>query len=187
MYDIYLDISRYIEKEVIMFEGLFFESRKARRELKRGSSFQKGDLKYILLVLIKNHPRHGYDIIRELEEQSFGFYKPSPGVIYPTLQMLEEMGYIEASDQEGKKVYSITGRGLEFLSQKKDIANNVRREIKNRWDFKKIGRMAVLMKRYHSLENLVGKNLRHMDEDKAERINQILSKAYQDITSIINE
>ena len=157
------------------------------RSPRRGSSFQKGDLKYILLDLIKDKPRHGYDIIRELEEQSYGFYKPSPGVIYPTLQMLEEMGYTSSAEQEGKKTYSITKEGLAFLLKKKDIANGVRSQIKHRWSFKNIGRMAMVMKEYHALEHLLGGGFRTLDADRTERIRQVLISTYQEIEAILEE
>jgi DNA-binding PadR family transcriptional regulator len=168
-----------------MFRDRMFRGERFFRSSRRGSSFQKGDLKYILLDLIKDKPRHGYDIIRELEEQSYGFYKPSPGVIYPTLQMLEEMGYTSATEQEGKKVYSITEEGLKFLAKKKDVANGVRSQIKHRWSFKNIGRMAMVMKEYHALEHLLGQGFRSLDADKADRIREILSQAYHDIESVL--
>src|SRR5229473_6224987 len=69
--------------------------------------FGKGDLKYVILDLLKDQPRHGYDIIRALEERMRRRYRPSPGSVYPTLQMLEDLGYVTSSQQEGKKVYSI--------------------------------------------------------------------------------
>ena len=59
---------------------------------RRGPMFEKGALKYLMLDLVGIKPRHGYDIIRELEESSGGCYSPSPGTIYPTLQMLEDVG-----------------------------------------------------------------------------------------------
>ena len=170
-----------------MFNGRLFNRERFFHEPRRKSSFQKGDLKYILLDLIKDRPRHGYDIIRELEDQSYGFYKPSPGVVYPTLQMLEEMGYTRSAEEEGKKTYSITGEGLAFLSKKKDIANGVRDEMKHRWSFKNIGRMAMVMKEYHDLESLLGSGFRSLDADKSQRIRQILSGAYQEIEAILEE
>jgi len=170
---------------------MFFDNTHERerfyRGSRRGSSFQKGDLKYILLDLIKDKPRHGYDIIRELEEQSYGFYKPSPGVIYPTLQMLEEMGYVSSMEQEGKKIYSITENGRNFLTQKKDIANGVRSQIKHRWSFKNIGRMAMVMKEYHALENLLGQGFRSLDADRTEKIRRVLISAYHEIEAILTE
>jgi len=68
-----------------MFKDRMFNGERFFRGGRRTSSFQKGDLKYVILNLMKEKPRHGYEIIRELEEQSYGLYKPSPGVIYPTI------------------------------------------------------------------------------------------------------
>ncbi len=170
-----------------MFDRRLFRGERIFHGPRRKSSFQKGDLKYILLDLIKDKPRHGYDIISELEEQSHGFYKPSPGVVYPTLQMLEEMGYTKSAEEEGKKVYSITEEGLAFLAEKKDIANGVRSEMKHKWSFKNIGRMAMVMKEHHDLENLLGRGFRSLDADKTERIRQVLSSAYQEIEAILGE
>jgi DNA-binding PadR family transcriptional regulator len=161
-------------------EGFFRSSR-------RWSSFQRGDLKYVILDLLKDKPRHGYDIIRELEEQSYGFYKPSPGVIYPTLQMLQEMGYASSTEQEGKKVYSITEEGLKFLENQSDIADGVRRQMKHKWSFKNIGRMAMIMREYHALEELLESGLRSLDADKAEQIRQILYQTYQEIESVLRK
>jgi DNA-binding PadR family transcriptional regulator len=170
-----------------MFNDRMFRGDRIWRRTRRESSFQKGDLKYILLDLLKDKPRHGYEVIRELEEQSYGFYKPSPGVIYPTLQMLEEMGYTTSSEQEGKKVYSITEEGLKFLATKKDIANGVRSHIKKRWSFKNIGRMAMVMKEYHELEHLLGQSFRSLDADRTERIRKILISAYHEIEAVLEE
>jgi DNA-binding PadR family transcriptional regulator len=136
---------------------------------------------------LKDKPRHGYDIIRELEEQSYGLYKPSPGVIYPTLQMLQEMGYASSTEQEGKKVYSITEEGLKFLTNQSNIADGVRRQMKHKWSFKNIGRMVMVMREYHALEDLLGSGFRSLDADKAEQIRQILSQAYQAIESVLQE
>lgn len=170
-----------------MFRGRIFHEERFFRSSRRGTSFQRGDLKYVILDLLKGKPRHGYDIIRELEEQSCGFYRPSPGVIYPTLQMLQEMGYASSSEQEGKKVYSITEEGLKFLRNQSDIADDVRRQMKHKWGFKNIGRMVMVMKEYHALEDLLGSSFRSLDADKAEQIRQILSQAYQEIESVLRK
>ena len=170
-----------------MFRERIFEEERFCRGSRRWASFQKGDLKYVILELLKDKPRHGYDIIRELEEQSYGFYKPSPGVIYPTLQMIEEMGYAISAEQEGKKIYSITEEGLKFLATQSNVADNVRRRMKHKWSFKSIGKMVMVMKKYHALEHLLGDGFRSMDTNKAEQIHQILSQAYQDIESVLQE
>jgi len=161
----------------------FFHGHRPSRE----SSFQKGDLKYIILDLLKDKPRHGYDIIRELEEQSHGMYKPSPGVIYPTLQMLEEMEHAISIEKDGKKIYTITEQGRKFLVERKDSADEVRSHIKRRWSFKNVGRMAMVMKEYHALEHLLGRGFRSLDADKAQQIREVLSRTYQEIETILEK
>lgn len=81
-----------------------------------GRFFGRGDMKYALLWLLQERPMHGYEMIKALEERSGGFYSPSPGSIYPTLQMLEEGGFVTSSEVEGKKVYTITDAGRTLLS-----------------------------------------------------------------------
>src|SRR6266516_3964669 len=80
--------------------------------------FGRGDVKYALLELLRERPMYGYEMIKALEEKSGGFYSPSPGSIYPTLQMLEERGYVTAKDVDGKKVYSITDAGRALLNDR---------------------------------------------------------------------
>ena len=170
-----------------MFRDRMFGKERFFQGPRRESSFQKGDLKYVILDLIKDKPRHGYEIIRELEELSHGLYKPSPGAVYPTLQMLEEMGYTTAVEQDGKKVYTITEEGNQFLVKQKDLAEGVRNQIKSKWSFKKIGRMAMVMKEYHALAHLLGQGYRRLDSEKTERIRQVLVQAYQNIEDILRE
>jgi DNA-binding PadR family transcriptional regulator len=169
---------------------MMFRDKRNRRERffgsrPRESSFQKGDLKYVILDLLKDKPRHGYEIIRELEEASHGLYKPSPGAVYPTLQMLEDLEYAVCTSQDGKKVYSITESGKSFLEERKDQTNGVKNQMKNRWGFRNIGRMAMIMKEYHALENLIGSAIRQLDEEKAKEIRSVLTRAYDEIEDII--
>lgn len=78
--------------------------------------FDHGDLRLVILRLIAEKPRYGYELIKAIEEQLGGAYSPSPGVVYPTLTMLEELGYATVSASEGgKKLYAITPEGSAFL------------------------------------------------------------------------
>ena len=81
-----------------------------------GRFFGRGDMKYALLWLLQERPMHGYEMIKALEQRSGGFYSPSPGSIYPTLQMLEEGGFVTGNEVEGKKVYTITDAGRALLT-----------------------------------------------------------------------
>ncbi|MEO8969967.1 MAG: PadR family transcriptional regulator [Ktedonobacteraceae bacterium] len=80
--------------------------------------FGRGDMKFALLALLQERPMHGYEMIKALEEKSGGFYTPSPGSIYPTLQLLEDRGLVTVNEVEGKKVYSITDAGQALLSER---------------------------------------------------------------------
>ena len=79
--------------------------------------FGRGDLKYALLELLQERPMHGYEMMKALQEQTGGMYTPSAGSVYPTLQMLEDRGFVTVSEVEGKKVYSITDAGRAFLAE----------------------------------------------------------------------
>src|SRR5271154_1276706 len=81
-----------------------------------GRFFAHGDLRLVILHLIADKPRHGYELIKAIEEQVAGSYSPSPGVIYPTLTLLEELGYVTVSTGDGvRKLHEITAEGRAFL------------------------------------------------------------------------
>jgi DNA-binding PadR family transcriptional regulator len=81
-----------------------------------GRVFEHGDLRWVVLALIAERPRHGYEIIKEIEERVGGAYSPSPGVIYPTLTFLEETGLIATQDSAGgRKLYAVTPEGVTQL------------------------------------------------------------------------
>ncbi len=80
--------------------------------------FEQGDLRFVVLKLISEKPSHGYEIIKAIEDRLGGAYAPSPGVIYPTLTLLEEMGAIRVQETDGpRKLYAITPEGEELLRQ----------------------------------------------------------------------
>jgi len=81
--------------------------------------FERGDLKFVILSLIKEQPRHGYDIIQELEKKFHGLYNPSAGTVYPVLQLLEDQDFVTIDQKDGKKVYSITSVGEKYLEENK--------------------------------------------------------------------
>ena len=90
-----------------------------------GKMLADGDLRVIVLALLVEAPRHGYDIIKALEEKSSGIYSPSPGVVYPTLTYLEEVGYVSATSEGNKKVYAITDTGRTHLEENRELADMV--------------------------------------------------------------
>ena len=87
--------------------------------------YDRGDLKYVILRLLKERPMHGYEVMRALEEESGGWYRASAGSVYPTLQMLEDQGYVAVQEQDGKKVYSITDAGRKYLEENSHVVDEI--------------------------------------------------------------
>ena len=99
--------------------------RRGRRRDRRVKWFERGDLKFAILALIDEKPMHGYEVMQALEEQSRGCYKASAGSVYPTLQLLEDQGYLKAEDREGKKVYAITEAGRDYLEKNRSHVDDI--------------------------------------------------------------
>jgi DNA-binding PadR family transcriptional regulator len=86
----------------------------------RRRAFEQGDLRFVILKLVADVPRHGYDIIKAIEESFGGTYTPSPGVVYPTLTLLEDQGFATVTPGEGsRKLYTVTIEGRSFLDANK--------------------------------------------------------------------
>ena len=83
-----------------------------------GGRARRGDIKFLILAVLADGPRHGYDIITALEERSNGRYRPSPGSVYPTLTLLEEGGFITGEASDGKRTFTITEAGRALLASK---------------------------------------------------------------------
>ena len=93
--------------------------------LRAGRMLAQGDLRLIALALIAEQPRHGYEIIKVLEEKTADWYSPSPGIVYPTLTYLEEVGYVTAQSEGAKKLYTITQEGRAHLEENRDFVDAV--------------------------------------------------------------
>jgi DNA-binding PadR family transcriptional regulator len=101
----------------------------------RQQMFEAGELRLVILRLLKEQPRHGYDVMKALEERMAGCYTPSAGTVYPTLQLLEDQGLVRSVESEGKKVYHITPEGEALLESRRDdleeIINRVRETVRD--------------------------------------------------------
>jgi len=91
-----------------------------------GRFLAHGDLRFLLLRLISEKPSHGYELIKDIEDRVAGAYTPSPGVIYPTLTLLEELGWIRAARSDGtKKLFEVTPDGLLALDANKATVEDI--------------------------------------------------------------
>lgn len=115
--------------------GEWWRGGKPGRRRGRPQMFESGEMKFVILQLLREKPRHGYDIIKALEEKFGGCYTPSAGTVYPTLQLLEDQGYIRGVEEEGRRVYHLTKEGEELLtsrgSEVDEIFERVRETIRD--------------------------------------------------------
>jgi DNA-binding PadR family transcriptional regulator len=93
--------------------------------MRAGRMLAQGDLRLIALALIAEQPRHGYEIIKLLEDKTAGWYSPSPGIVYPTLTYLEEAGYVTVQADGAKKLYTITDEGRAYLEANRAFVDAV--------------------------------------------------------------
>jgi DNA-binding PadR family transcriptional regulator len=100
-----------------------------RGGFRSGRKFAAADLHLIILALLEDKPRHGYELIKALEERSGGFYTPSPGMIYPALTYLEEIGHATVEADGTKKLYSITEAGRRQLEENREIVDTMLKEL----------------------------------------------------------
>lgn len=112
--------------DAAFMSGLFGAEGRPRGRWRGGRMFEQGDLRYVVLRLLDEKPRHGYEIIKALEEKFGGAYAPSPGAVYPTLQLLEDLGYARVvPGDEGKKVYEITDAGRAHLTENQATVDSI--------------------------------------------------------------
>lgn len=152
---------------------------------RRRSQLSAEDLRLLILFLIAEKPRHGYDVIKAVEALSDGQYAPSPGVVYPTLTMLQDMGHIEEVPEEGsRKTYQVTAEGREWLEQEGLRMTEVLERLdamgggrKRRGDSPPIGR--AIKNLMTALSHRVGSD--GFDEELLHEIAAILDEAAQKI------
>jgi DNA-binding PadR family transcriptional regulator len=176
------DISVTItEHQLIMDNTLHYKHHDFIRP-RPGRPFQRGDFKYIILQFLKEQPSYGYEIMRGLQERFHRFYVPSPGSIYPTLQMLEEMGHVTSAEEEGKRIYTITEAGLEFLSDHKECVKRTKDQMRNWCNPENIDDISKTMHEFENLAGMVRENVRKANAGELNRIRKILFRASKDIS-----
>lgn len=149
--------------------------------------FEQGDLKYVILRLLDEKPRHGYDIIKELETRFGGSYAPSPGTVYPTLTMLEDMGYARVIPEEGgKKIYEITEEGRRHLAEHSSTVDDIFARIARFVEGFTDTPMTELNQAFQRLAKATYKTATTQisDKEKIERIRDIIRKAADEVEQI---
>jgi len=148
---------------------------------------ERGEVRYLILGVLADGPCHGYQIIQTIEQRSNGAYRPSPGTIYPNLQLLEEMGSIEAQQEEGRKVYSLTEQGRqEYEERREDVEDSFER-LDSHADWVQAFDFHELSRRVRRLLRGVGKGVRtgRVGRSEMKQIRQAIDEAIERIEDIL--
>jgi len=149
-----------------------------------GRMFEQGDLRFVILHLLAEKPRHGYEIIKALEEQFGGMYSPSPGVVYPTLTLLEELGYASVLAAEGgKKLYSITTEGTAFLETNRPMLDAVLARLAEATRAFGGGPTPEIRRAVHNFRHALAVRMARgsLSAEQAQRITEIIDNAAREI------
>ncbi len=154
----------------------------------RARMFGHGDLKFVVLSLLAEKPRHGYEIIRELEARFGGAYSPSPGTVYPTLSLLEDLGYARAVAEDGstRKVFEITDEGRTYLEENRPLVDEIFGRVDEFGSFMFGSVMSVLGSAFAGLGRATFRAaMRHQgDEEWVKRAREVMERAARDIEGL---
>jgi DNA-binding PadR family transcriptional regulator len=150
---------------------------------------ERGGVRYLVLDALAERSRHGYEVIQAIEERSGQTYRPSPGVVYPTLQMLEELGHVRSVEAEGRKVYEITDAGREELKANRGFVDEFyERSADQSWERHAhdlgdvMRRVAVLMKTFKH-----AKRRGLLTPSVLSRVIKVLDRAVSEIAELFND
>ena len=166
--------------------GMFWGGHRGHRG--RQQWFESGDMKYVILKLLRDKPMHGYEVMKALAEETSGCYKPSPGSVYPTLQWLDDEGLVKADDVAGKKVYSITDAGRAFLDQHKGTVEDIFSRVADgidRWmrePMPEVNRaVGRVIKQAYQAAWKVGGN-----DEKVRKVAEVLDRAAKELEALVS-
>lgn len=148
--------------------------------------FEHGHLKVLVLSLLQEQARHGYEVIKAIDELAGGDYTPSPGVIYPTLTLLEETGLASVCETNGRKKYGITPEGAALVAAEQDTLECVRKRLADAGSVAEARRSPILQRAIQNFKTALHLRLGHCeaDDDTTRRIAEVIDRAAQEIERI---
>jgi len=140
---------------------------------------RRGEFRFLILLALNDKPMHGYALIQEIGRT---YQRPtSAGLVYPTLQELQDMGLVVSEESEGKKVYTITTKGKEYLADNADIVSRLKTGREYAWRMEEFGFMSDI----RDVQAMLMMNAEYLDEDKMVKIQEILREAKRKVAAIV--
>jgi len=154
-----------------------------------GRKLGSGDLQLLILALLAEQARHGYDLIKEIEQRSKGYYVPSPGMVYPALSYLEDAGYASVEAEGSKKLYTISVAGMAFLDEQRAAVDALWQQLawlgermdRMRQAFEGEGSDSELHAAMHALRDALRERGRGASAEERKRLLDILARAAAEV------
>jgi DNA-binding PadR family transcriptional regulator len=153
--------------------------------MRAGRMLAQGDLRLIALALIAEQPRHGYEIIKLLEDRTAGWYSPSPGIVYPTLTYLEEAGYVTAEIEGAKKLYTITEEGRAYLQENREFVDAVLERLSSIGEKVKRMREHFSREEYGDRERRGRRHRRGRDDEDRDSVPPLVHAALDNLREVV--
>jgi DNA-binding PadR family transcriptional regulator len=150
---------------------------------RRGGRARRGDIRTAVLAVLAEESGHGYDVIQRLEEKTGGAWRPSPGSVYPTLQLLEDEGLVRSTEREGKRIYEITQSGRDESARRVEEAGGTPWDLAGR-DDDRIGNLRDAMRQLHIAAKQVAIS---SNRERLDRTIAILNRARKEIYTMLAE
>jgi DNA-binding PadR family transcriptional regulator len=144
---------------------------------------RRGDIRVLVLQVLSKQPMHGYEVVKEISGIFGGLYSPSPGIVYPTLQWLEDEGHIAITEKSGKKVYKVTASGTKFYEENKGELEGL---LKG-WKQAREGGKLELLEAGMKLRRTLASTSRGLDKENARKAAAILEDARKKIEKLTVE
>lgn len=160
----------------------------AGSQLGRTRLFERGELRYALLDLLTDKPRHGYELLQALATRYSPFYTPSAGAVYPTLQLLEDAGAVTSAHIDGKKVYTITEAGRQRVAGRRETLEAIRARLSFAGDAGARSELAAAMQEARDLGRLLFRSRGSgLTPERLTRVRAVLRRARQETEAILQE
>ncbi len=144
-----------------------------------GFGARRGEFRFLILIALSQKPMHGYALIQEIGTT---YQRPvSPGIVYPTLHEHEDMGFVVSQEKEGKRIYSITKEGEDYLKENEEVVNRLKagQEYAD-----KVGQFSF-MRNLRDIQAMIMMNADYVDKEKMEKIEAILAEAKRKVAAIV--
>jgi|SRR5579862_7193462 len=152
-----------------------------------GPGFERGDMRFLILSLLENKPMHGYEVMRELERRFDGRYAPSAGTVYPTLQLLEELGYVSSAEEDGRRrVYTITDDGRAHLNEHRERVDAIwtRTETRSRASQQRSASMEI-WREFALLSTTIPQLIRQASPAQATQMRDAMVKMRRELEDLV--